>query len=358
MRGELMNPITIIGSGLAGYTLAREIRKLDKEIPIRVITANDGAFYSKPMLSNALAKKQTAAQLAMNTATEMAEKNNLHILTHCHVENIDSDNQSIITSEGHYEYSNLVIATGANPIRIPVNGNGADDILSVNSLDDYEIFRERLSGKKSVAILGAGLIGCEFANDLAAAGFHVDLIDLADQPLGRLLPKQAAENLKQHLSELDIHWHLGCSLKQVDKTSSAYELSLSNNARLQSDLVLSAVGLKPETRLAEATNIKINRGIVVDEFMQSSIPGIYAIGDCAETNGLVLPFVMPIMVGARALAQTITSNKTSVDYPAMPVVVKTPAHPTVVCSPAPNAKGSWNEENMGNGIKATFNEGD
>ena len=154
-----MQAITIIGSGLAGYTLAREIRKLDKEIPIRIITADNGVFYSKPMLSNALAKNQTAAQLAMNTAVEMAEKNNLQIVNNCHVEKIDSNNKNIITSEGNYEYSNLVIATGANPIRIPVAGDGADDILSVNSLDDYATFREQLGSKKSVAILGAGLIG-------------------------------------------------------------------------------------------------------------------------------------------------------------------------------------------------------
>lgn len=353
-----MHPITIIGSGLAGYTLAREIRKLDKETPIRIITADNGSFYSKPMLSNAFAKNQTAAQLEMNSAAEMAEKNNLQIINNCQVSKIDSEKKNIFTTDGNYEYSSLVFATGANPIRIPVEGDGAGDILSVNSLDDYAVFREQLEGKNSVAILGAGLIGCEFANDLAAAGFHVDLIDLADQPLGRLLPKKAAENLKQHLSELDITWHLGCSLKQVNKAASGYSLMLSDGSTLNSELVLSAIGLKPKTELAATAKIDINRGIVVNHYMQSSNESIYAIGDCAEINAMVMPYVMPIMIGARALAQTLTGNKTFVEFPAMPVVVKTPAHPAVVCPPAPNASGEWKEEVIGNGIKATFHNGD
>ena len=240
---------------------------------------------------------------------------------------------------------------------VVVAGDGADDILSVNSLDDYATFREQLGSKKSVAILGAGLIGCEFANDLAAAGFHIDLIDLADRPLGRLLPKQAAENLKQHLSELDITWHLSCSLKQVNKSTSGYTLTLSDEFTLNADLVLSAIGLRPNTEIAATANIDINRGIVVNHFMQSSNESIYAIGDCAEINAMVLPYVMPIMIGARALAQTLTGNKTFVEFPAMPVVVKTPAHPVVVCPPSPNSPGEWKEEVIGNGIKATFYNG-
>lgn len=353
-----MHPITIIGSGLAGYTLAREIRKLDKAIPIRMLTADNGVFYSKPMLSNALAKQQSPDQLAMNSSADMAEKNNVQIVTHCEVRQIDSGRQCIITSGGDYSYSSLVLATGAHPIRIPVAGDGAADILSINSLDDYREFRQRLNGKSSITILGAGLIGCEFANDLAAAGFRVELIDLAAQPLGRLLPPQAADKLRQQLSALDIGWHLGCSLTHVQKTPSGYKLSLSNGVELPTELVLSAIGLAPNTELAATANIKINRGIVVDAYMQTSADHIYALGDCVEIHGMVLPYVMPIMVAARALAQTLTGNQTPVTFPAMPVVVKTPAHPVVVCPPPSPSHGVWQEQIVGNGIRATCMEGD
>ena len=358
LLGKSMQAITIVGSGLAGYTLAKEIRKLDTDIPVRVVTSDNGSFYSKPMLSNALAKNQTPEYLATMNAAKMAETNNLEIVNHCTVTAIDRENNTLQTDKGDYDYTCLVLATGANPIRIPIEGNAAEEVLSVNSLDDYALFRKKLEGKKSVAILGAGLIGCEFANDLSASGFDVDLIDLADQPLGRLLPKQSASRLKDELSNIGISWHLGCSLTSVNKIQSNYELSLSDGSTITSDLVLSAIGLRSEISLAKESGLETNRGIVTNNLLQTSDSDIFALGDCAEINGMVLPFVMPIMIGARALAKTVLGETTEINYPAMPVVVKTPAFPTVVCPPAPGSEGEWQEDTIGNGIKATYVNGD
>ncbi|MDH5766813.1 MAG: FAD-dependent oxidoreductase, partial [Gammaproteobacteria bacterium] len=201
-------------------------------------------------------------------------------------------------------------------------------------------------------ILGAGLIGCEFANDLAASGYKVSIIDLADRPLGRLLPEQAAINLKNKLSELDISWYLKQSLKSLDKNDNSYQLTLDDDTIFETDLVLSAIGLRSNTEIASSAGLNTNRGIMINEYLQTSEENIFALGDCAEINGNVLPFVMPIMLGARALAQTLTGSKTEVIYPAMPVAVKTPAHPVVVCPPPMNHKGNWQEEVLGSGIKS------
>lgn len=353
-----MQPIIIIGSGLAGYTLAKEIRKLDKAIPVQLITADDGSFYSKPMLSNALSKNQSIEKLTMFPAAVIAGQQNIQILTHTRVEQLVSEENKVVTNKGEHHYSKLVFATGATPIRIPVAGNAADEILSINSLDDYAVFRKKLESKKHITILGAGLIGCEFANDLAASGYTVSIIDLADRPLGRLLPEQAAENLKQHLSELDINWYLNHSLKSVEKTANGYQLTLDDETTFETELVLSAIGLKSNTDLAQAAGINTNRGIIVDSYLQTSTENIYALGDCAEINGSVLPFVMPIMLGVRALAQTLTGTKTEVVYPAMPVAVKTPAHPVVVCPPPMNHSGQWHEEAIGSGIKSVCYQND
>jgi rubredoxin-NAD+ reductase len=356
-----MHPITILGSGLAGYTLAREIRKLDKNIALRIITADDGSFYSKPMLSNALTRQMDARKLVMNTAGEMATQLNLEILAHTRITGINRAERKVIASADSYEYSSLVMANGAMPIRIPVAGDAADDIISINSLHDYAIFRSHLENKEHkithVTILGAGLIGCEFANDLNNAGYQVSLIDLADKPLGRLLPEQAAGNLQQKLAELNIDWHLGRSLHSMNKMprdDHGYQLTLNNDEQLNTNLVLSAIGLRANTQLADTAGIKTGRGIITDHYLQTSDKHIFALGDCVEFDGMVLPFVMPIMIGARALAKTLLGEKTAVDYPPMPVVVKTPAHPVVVCPPPLNATGSWQEEIIGDGIKACF----
>lgn len=349
-----MPPITIIGSGLAGYTLAREIRKLDKNIALRIITADDGSFYSKPMLSNALTKQMDLKKLMMTSAVDMASQLNLQIITHTRVNHINRNDRQVIAGDNAYEYSSLILANGAQPIRIPVAGNAANNILSVNSLHDYSIFRSQLENKKHITVLGAGLIGCEFANDLVNAGYQVSLIDLADKPLGRLLPEQAARDLQQKLGTLGIHWHLGRSLHSMEQSTNHYRLTLDNNEQLTTDLVLSAIGLKPDIRLAEAAGIKTGRGIITNHYLQTSDEHIFALGDCVEFEGMVLPFVMPIMIGARALAKTLTGEKSAVVYPPMPVAVKTPAHPVTVCPPPPNTAGNWQEEIIGNGVKACY----
>ena len=194
-----MHPITIIGSGLAGYTLAKEIRKLDKTVALKIITADDGSFYSKPMLSNALTKNLSAEKLVIQTASDMATQLNAEIITDTTITRINPRHCTLETNDTHHSYSKLILANGAQAIRIPVAGNAAPAILSVNSLRDYAMFRAQLLNKKHITIIGAGLIGCEFANDLANAGHHVSLIDLAVQPLGRLLPPQAAQILQNQL---------------------------------------------------------------------------------------------------------------------------------------------------------------
>lgn len=349
-----MHPITIIGSGLAGYTLAREIRKLDEQIGIRVITADAGQFYSKPMLSNALSKNLSIEKLATSSAQKMAEQHKLEIVHHCRVQQIDGQQKQLLTDSGSYTYSQLVLANGANPIQIPVDGDASKSIISVNSLDDYAHFSEQLKSARHVSIMGAGLIGCEFANDLSNAGYQVTLIDLADRPLGRLLPEKAATSLQEKLSNLGIEWQLSHSVQAVNHKGSGLEITLNDGSRLSTDLVLSAIGLKPDTVLAESAGLKVNRGIVVDDYLKTSADSIYALGDCMELNGSVLPFVMPIMIGARALAQTLTGNATAVIYPAMPVVVKTPAQPAVVCPPPTGAEGEWQETLTNSGVKACF----
>lgn len=354
-----MQAITIIGSGLAGYTLAREIRKLDKDIALRIITADDGNFYSKPMLSNALTKNLDASKLVMTSAADMAAQLNMEIITHTRIDHIDRDQHRVVAEAGAGEtkswtYSSLILANGAQAIRIPLAGDAAADILSVNSLHDYRIFRTRLASGKHITILGAGLIGCEFANDLINTGYRVSLIDLADKPLGRLLPEQAARHFQHRLGDAGIDWHLGCSLQSVDHAGDQYRLTLNNQTQFNTDLVLSAIGLKADIRLAAAAGINTGRGIITNHHLQTSDPHIYALGDCLEFDGMVLPFVMPIMIGARALAKTLLGENTDVSYPPMPVVVKTPALPVVVCPPAPDAAGSWQEETVAEGIQACY----
>jgi rubredoxin---NAD+ reductase len=349
-----MSPITFIGTGLASYTVAREFRKLDKESPLRIITQDDGHFYSKPMLSNAFAQKKTPESLVTMPVTKMAEQLNAEIITHTTVTQIQPDQHLVSAGDKNFEYSQLVLAYGAEQIRIPLEGDAADKVLSVNDLNDYAQFRTALEGAKQVVVMGAGLIGCEFANDLQPAGFSVTLIDIAPNALGRLVPKEVAQAVQQGLQELGVTLHFEKGVKSVDAANKGYRLTLSDGTVLEADVVLSAIGLRPRLALAQAAGLSVNRGIVVDRHLKTSADDIYALGDCAEVEGLVLPFVMPLMSAARALAKTLAGQQTAVTYPAMPVVVKTPACPLVVSPPAMGLEGEWQIEANEKDVKALF----
>ncbi|MDP1674286.1 MAG: FAD-dependent oxidoreductase, partial [Burkholderiales bacterium] len=153
-----MDPIIIIGSGLAGYNTAKELRKLDTATPLTLIAADSGPFYSKPMLSNALASKKEPAAIALNTPGQMATQLNATVRAKVRVDAIDTAARTLRIGEETLRYSKLVLALGADQIRLPVEGNAAGSILTVNDLDDYAVFRAAIAGKKRVAIIGAGLI--------------------------------------------------------------------------------------------------------------------------------------------------------------------------------------------------------
>jgi len=350
--------IIIIGSGLAGYTVIREIRKLDKLVPITLVTREPGYFYSKPMLSTAFANKKSIEQLISNPSDSMAAQLDITILGETTVQAIDPLLQIISTSNGVLPYGKLVMAMGADQIRLPLEGSAVAEILTVNDLEDYAKFRQAIAGKKRVAILGAGLIGCEFANDLVLGSYEVDVIDLAPQALGRLLPETAALLLQSKLSDAGVRWHFETTVQSIDRSGGELKITLTNGNVIATDAVLSAVGLRPRLDLAKAAGIATGLGIQVNRQLETSSKNIYSIGDCAEVDGLVLPYVMPIMQAARALAPSLLGQEATLTYPAMPVMVKTPALPTIASPPAKNSQGNWKINQIEGGLDARFESAD
>jgi rubredoxin-NAD+ reductase len=346
-------PIVIVGSGYAGYGLAQALRKADPEIEIRVLTQESGHLYSKPALSIGLSQGKSAEALSGESPMAIEQRLNIRVYPHCKVLDIDSSARRLRTSFGDMQYGQLVLASGAQPIRLPIEGE-TSALLSVNNLQDYHGFRERLTGVQRVAILGDGLIGCEFANDLAHNGFSVDVIGLGRWPMERLLPAKAGQVLQDALAKLGVKWHLQNTVQAIASSAQGYQLKLADGQTLEADLVLSAVGLRPDLSLAQSAGVAVGRGIQVNAQLQTSVPGIYALGDCIEIDGQLLPYLAPINQGIQALSKTLLGQPTAVDYPLMPVTVKTPAAPLCLLAPAVASDGEWRCTPTQDGLSAGF----
>lgn len=361
-----MKPVVIVGSGLAGVTVAREFRKLDSGTPLVIVTRDAGSVYSKPMLSNALAGGRSAGALATADAAALAAQIKGEVVAGREIASIDTAARSLRFADGGaLDYGQLVLALGADPIRFAIDGDGADAVLTVNDLADYASFRAAIEAAGHITILGGGLIGCEFANDLLASSRRVAVVDPAAWPLSRLLPEAIGQAFRERLAAAGVDFRFGVTAARIDRSSTAgngsgdsghsLTVTLSNEETIATDAVLSAIGLAPRTSLAKAAGLTVKRGIVVDRQLRTSEAGIFALGDCAEVCGNVLPYVMPLMNAARALAKTLAGQPTDVVYPAMPVVVKTPAAPLTVCPPAIGAAGQWQTAQAdGDSLEATF----
>jgi len=348
-------PIVIIGSGLAGFGIARAIRRLDADCGLIMICTDNGANYSKPQLSTALFAKKTASDLVRNSAAEMGNELRMQMIVRTSVTKIDSENSQLSTDKGHtIQYSQLVLATGSSARKLQLKGDSNDALISVNSLKDYHYFQGQLQGKKDILVIGGGLIGCEFSNDLLTSGHQVKLVEPCARLINVLVPPQVSLRLEQAFEKNGAQLHLGRCAKAVNKVDGGYRVTLDNGESLNCELVVSAVGVVSNIDIAKESGLKVNRGIVVNRHLQTSVENIYAIGDCCELEGRVLPYVAPILAGCKALAATLTGSPTEVIYPAMPISIKTSIFP-VAAAPVPlGADGSWSVEEDSDGIKATF----
>lgn len=358
MTGPKLDPIVVVGSGLAGYTLIRQLRQLDPARGVVLITADGGEVYSKPLLSNALAKHETPDSLVQKSAEDKARELDVVLVSRCRALSVDADKRIVKTTRGDFAYSDLVLATGASQRIIWPENAERDWIDTVNNLDDYRRWYGKLgTGAKRVLLIGAGLIGSEFADDLMSRGATVDLVDPAPYPLARLLPEAIGQRLASNFDHAGARLHMGRSVKRLERSANGgYAARLDNGDRVECDLVLSAVGLVPETDLAASAGVAIGRGIRVDDRLATSDPHIYAMGDCAETRAGVLPYILPLMAQAKVLARVLAGTEQKLSMKAMPVTVKTTSLSLVVCPPGAGVDGRWSVEGRGDDYAAVFRD--
>ena len=317
---------------MAGWGVAKALRAADANAIITLVSIGDAHVYSKPMLSTALAQCKVPAQLIQSSGAAMASQLSIDLKANTTVTRINRETQTITTSSGDIAYSHLVLALGAQAIRLPMPGS--EHVLSVNDLSDYSDFRATLPEGGVVALLGGGLIGSEFANDLASAGYTVHVIDPSAWPIGNLISAENGARLQAALEALSVKFYMQDVATELEHKEGKHHLTLRSGRAVIADVVLSAVGLRPNTALAQEAGLVIERGIVVDALGRTNDPRIFALGDCAAYAGQgkdgtsrAMPYVWPLIAASKAIAATLAGNETPIAFKAMPVRVKTPAYP-------------------------------
>ena len=338
--------VVIVGSGLAGYLLAMELRKFDTTCSVCVISKHPGYFYSKPMLSAALSQGKQADDLVTKTMPEMIDTHQIHVFDEHAVQSMDTDRRTVTLDSGDvigYDY--CVLATGSRVKTLPCPHN--EGVIQVNHLEDYRLWRDQVQQSQQVALIGSGLIGVEFAHDLAVSGYKCQLYSMESWPLAQLLPPLAGNALLSAFNNLGIHWYGSTKVRSCHHVDNQWEIK-HDDAMHRADHVLAAIGIEPEMTLAKEAGLTCDDGIMVNAYGQSSDPHVYALGDCANVEGLHLCYVAPIRRCIDAMKHTLRGTPTKIQYPAMPVMVKTPTCPVCVVAPQLLGKGNIRWEEDGN----------
>ena len=297
--------IVVVGAGKAGWQLVQNLRAQLPDTPITLVTACAGDVYDKPLLSVAMARRIVPQALVKETGAEAAAHWQVRLLAHTQALHICTESRTLRTTRGPVPYAQLVLAHGAEAaLPAPLR---ADLCWRINHLQAYQRFQAALGAQpQHVAIVGAGLIGSELANDLALGGHRVTLIDTQARPLARWPADQAGEPLLAAWSGLPIHFMGAVQLQDLQRQGAQYQLRTSDGQVVLADQVIAATGLVTPTRLARSAGLDWQNGIAVDaQTLQTSVPHIYALGDCISVNGQSSRFIEPILRQAQTLTAAL-----------------------------------------------------
>lgn len=265
----------IIGGGMSADAAVEGIREMDSEGSVLVISSEPDPPYKRPPLSKALWKKTPLEKIWLNTAAKKAD-----VILNQRVVNVDKDEKIVTTAAGDaYHYEKLLLATGGKCRNLPF---GEDAILYYRTVEDFKKLHEMSASKKRFGVIGSGFIGSEIAAALAMNGNEVVLFDIGPGIGWNVFPDDLTEYLNDYYHQKDVEIVTNVKVTNVEKSGEHYKLSTNAGDPYEFDGVVAGVGIMPDTELAEALQLKVDNGVHVNEFLQTSDPDIYAAGDVAN----------------------------------------------------------------------------
>jgi nitrite reductase (NADH) large subunit len=302
-NGRRRERLLIIGAGMASLKLVEElVERCPDRYEIVVAAKEPRPPYNRVLLSSLLAGEAEEADIELRPPSWFAEKG-VTLLTGAEVSALRPDRQGVVLADGtQHGYDRLVLATGSSAVRLPVGGHTLPGVLTFRDLDDVTALQLVGPGSR-VVVIGGGLLGVEAACGLAKRGVVATLVHIMPRLMERQLDARAAALLKTAIESKGIEVVLGGETAAIEGNGSAERVALKDGRAFPADLVVMAAGVRPETALAKSGELEVGRGVKVDDKLETSRPGVYAIGECAEHRGLCYGVVEPVYEQARALAR-------------------------------------------------------
>lgn len=302
--------LVLIGNGMAGVRCIEEILKIDRDLfEITIFGSEPYPNYNRILLSTVLQGDTSIDDITMND-WEWYEKNNIHLFVGETVVKIDKEQQLVFTDKGRVaEYDELIIATGSKPFILPIPGSDKQGVTAFRDIKDCEMLMEYAKKYKKAVVIGGGLLGLEAARGLLNLGMEVNVVHICEHLMERQLDPTASKLLQREMEKQGMKFLLQKETAEIIGDDRVEGLRFKDGTEIAADLVVMAVGIRPNVDLARESGIAVNRGIIVNDYLETSVPHIYAVGECAEHRGIVYGLVAPLYEQGKVLAERLYGIK-------------------------------------------------
>lgn len=287
MEDNIMTYV-IIGDGVAGMTAAQEVRKIDKDSQIKILSEEKYLPYYRVKLSHFISKSFKPEDLLIHNDYWYRERN-IDVSLNTKVKGVDVINSRVVLENGdNINYNKLLIATGSSSFIPPVEGADKNGVYALRSLYDLQNIQAFIKNCEEVAVVGGGLLGLEAAWALMERGLTVHVVEFSPYLLSRQLDEELATHIMSKLEEKGLKIHLSAASQEILGEESVTGILLKDGREIKADMVLFSTGVRPNINILPGSDIAINKGVIVDDRMRTSHKDIYAAGDVAEFNGVIL----------------------------------------------------------------------
>ncbi|WP_416148391.1 nitrite reductase large subunit NirB [Salipaludibacillus sp. HK11] len=307
--------LVLIGNGMAGVRCIEEILKEDPErFEITIFGTEPHPNYNRIMLSSVLQGDTTLDDIIINSY-EWYEQNNIQLYTGETVEKVNTEDKLVYTDKDReVPYDDLILATGSDPFMLPLPGADKEGVIAFRNIEDCNQMIDTSKKYERAVVIGGGLLGLEAARGLLNLGMEVDVVHIMDQLMERQLDATGGKMLQEELEKQGMNFLMGYQTEAILGAGRVKKVSFKNAPPVKADLVVMAVGIKPNLAVAKASGIETNRGIVVNDYMQTSAPDVYSLGECAEHREMVYGLVAPLWDQGKALAKKICEKDAGEGY--------------------------------------------